>query len=184
MDGRDDFHGPEAPQEDVKDTAVGYDGPLDPTVSAGTGALAASNVAEINSPNFSEGNGHGVSVPSAHEFDLLIQHFLDCGRLLDDSHNTLVAALNAAAGGWPTAAATGLLLTKHRDAHAATTGKARDLMGSLAQTAIPATRDKYAHTGESTEVTAAQIQDLLAPSVAQIQGINSSAEESGGKSDA
>jgi hypothetical protein len=182
MDGREDLHGPEAPQEDVKDTAVSYDGPLDPSVSAGTGALTASNVAEINSPNFSGGNGNVVSAPSAAEFDLLIQYFLDCGRLLDDSHNTLAAALNAAAGGWPTAAATGLLLTKHRDAHAATTGKARDLMGSLAQTG-GSIKGKYSDAGEATEVTAAQIQDALAPSVAQIQGINSSAEESGAKSD-
>ncbi|MEV7739453.1 hypothetical protein AB0O75_46775 [Streptomyces sp. NPDC088921] len=183
MDGRDDFHGPTAPQGDVKDTAVPYDGPLDPSAPPGTGALTAGNIAELVLPQFSGGGKGDVVAPGEDVLNATAQLFVDCGQVAETGRRKFEALGYPATGGWPMAAGQAAVYQAAAADHASKLELLARINAHLGDHVVPRVRDAYAKADEATDVTAAQVQQEMAPTVTQMQGLVSPAG-SGGKSDA
>ncbi|MFK0160424.1 hypothetical protein ACIQVK_51285 [Streptomyces sp. NPDC090493] len=180
MDGRDDLHGPEAPKEDVKDTATAYDGPLDPSVPEGSAAITGSGDPDFGTVSFTGGSSGIISAPGS-DFSKVQEYLLHLAGISDDTTNMLLALPDVAAGGWPTAYALAAQYANSAQGHVTSfeslsnaLNSSRDNMGVIG--------GNYAKT---SDVTAAQVEQAMTPTASQIPNINGTAagSGSGGKSD-
>ncbi|MGW1617737.1 hypothetical protein [Streptomyces sp. NPDC002172] len=179
MDGRDDLHGPEAPKEDVKDTATPYGGPLDPSVPEGSAAITGSADPDFGTVSFAGGNSGIISAPGS-DFSKVQEYILHLAGIADDTSNMLSALPNVAAGGWPTAYQTAEQYANSAQAHVTSFDSLTNALNSSYDN-MGVIGGKYKNT---SDVTAEQVEQVMTPTASQISNINGNVASSDGKSDA